>query len=70
MKIFAWIEKKMKVQTIWDIGILKIFCCLVGMILGGYLSAFVLQNVTWFYITAFILFIILMIRFFTGKKSG
>ena len=64
MSIFEWADQKVKTRNIWDIGVLKIFCTLVGMILGAYLSTFVIQNVWWFGAVSAVLFIWLMIRFF------
>lgn len=66
MKFFEWADKKIKNQTIWDIGVLKIFCVIVGMILGAYYTEFVLRYETWFLIAGLLLFIVFMIRFFTG----
>lgn len=69
MEIFKWADKKVKGQTIWDVGILKLFCCLVGLILGAYLSAFVLRFMGWFLAISVLLLIILMVRFFTVKPK-
>ena len=67
MGIFAWANEKIKAYTLWDIGVLKILCTLVGMILGAYLTTFVLGYLWWFIVVGALLFIILMIRFFTAK---
>ena len=63
MGLLDWVERKIKAQNFWDIGILKIFCTIVGMILGAYVSSFVIQYVWWFVIVGIVLFILLMIRF-------
>ena len=68
MNLFQWADKKVKTRTIWDIGILKIFCTLVGIIFGAYISAFVIHNLWWFIVVAALLFILLMIRFFQGGE--
>ena len=70
MGIFAWADKKVKAQTVWDIGVLKIFCVLVGMILGAYLYPFVLRYVWWFFVVSFVLLIVLLVRFFTAKAGS
>jgi len=64
MGFFQWADKKVKAQTIWDIGVLKIFCTLVGMVIGAYFSLFVKANLWSFIIVALVLFIYLIIRFF------
>ena len=63
IRIIDGVNQKVKAQNIWDIGILKIFCTIVGIILGAYSSTFVIQHVWWFVIVAIILFIWLMYRF-------
>jgi len=69
MKIFAWADQKVKANTVWDIGILKIFCVLVGMIIGAYLSEFVLRFEGWFLVVSLVLLIVLMVRLFTSKAN-
>jgi putative Mn2+ efflux pump MntP len=48
MKVIRWAERRTKALTIWDVGVLKIYCVLFGMIVGAYLSSFVRQEVWWF----------------------
>ena len=67
MKLFDWANKKIQTYNVWDIGALKIFCTIVGMILGAYVSVFVIQNIWWFVVIAIILFLILIIKFFKAK---
>ena len=67
MAFFEWADKKVKSRTIWDIGVLKIFCVIVGMIIGAHLSGFVLRYETWFLIAGVLLLIVLVIRFFAGQ---
>ena len=43
MGIIQWANEKVKVHTVWDIGMLKIACILIGMVLGAYLSSFVFR---------------------------
>ncbi len=66
MTFFEWADQKVKTRTIWDIGVLKTFCVVVGMIIGAYLAEFVLRYETWFLIAGIVLFIVLIIRFFSG----
>ena len=63
MGILEWADRKIKAQNVWDVGILKIFCVIVGIIFGAYISAFVIQYVWWFVIVGIVLFLFLMIRF-------
>jgi len=67
MGIIEWSNKKIKSYTVWDIGVLKIFCTIAGMILGAYVSAFVRQNLWWLVIIGIVMLVFLMIRFFTAK---
>jgi putative Mn2+ efflux pump MntP len=48
MKLLRWAERRTKALTVWDIGVLKIYCVLFGMIAGAYLTSFVRQEVWWF----------------------
>ncbi|HHS14207.1 MAG TPA: hypothetical protein ENN03_10640 [bacterium] len=70
MNLFQWVDEKVKNQTVWDIGVLKLFCVIIGMILGACWFEFVFRHQMWFIIAAIVLFVILMIRFFTGKKKA
>jgi putative Mn2+ efflux pump MntP len=35
-------------MTVWDTGVLKLYCVLFGSLLGAYASSFVQRNVSWF----------------------
>lgn len=48
MKVIQWVERRTGALTMWDIGVLKIYCVLFGMIVGAYVSSFVKQEVWWF----------------------
>ena len=63
MRFIDWVNSKVQAQNIWDIGILKFFVVTVGIILGAYISNFVIQNIWYFVIISIILFILLMYRF-------
>jgi uncharacterized membrane protein YoaK (UPF0700 family) len=69
MALLEWADKKVKSRTVWDIGVLKIFCVIVGMILGAYWAGFVLHYKIWFIIAGILLLIVLVIRFFGGKSK-
>jgi len=67
MGIIEWVNLKVKAQNLWDIGILKNFCTIVGIILGAYISNFVKQYVWWFVAISIVLYILLMYRFLKAK---
>ena len=48
MGLIQWAEQRTKGLNIWDIGVLKIYCVLFGMIVGAYVSSFVRGHVWWF----------------------
>jgi hypothetical protein len=63
MRFYDWINSKVQAQNIWDIGILKFFVVTVGIIMGAYISDFVIQNIWYFAVISIILFILLIYRF-------
>ena len=69
MGIIKFLNQKIKSYTVWDIGVLKIFCVIAGMILGAFISSFVKQNLWWLIIIGIVLFIFLLIRFLTAKSN-
>jgi uncharacterized membrane protein YoaK (UPF0700 family) len=46
--LIQWAEHKTQALSIWDIGVLKIYCVLFGIIVGAYASSFVLEYIAWF----------------------
>ena len=48
MNLIHWAEQRTKALNMWDIGALKIYCVLFGMVVGAYLSSFVRDHVWWF----------------------
>ena len=69
MGILQWAEKKTKGMTIWDIGVLKVYCVLFGVIVGAYLSSFVRENVLWFVVSVLILGSTVGYRWFTADSA-
>ena len=63
MRFYDWINSKVQAQNIWDIGVLKFFVLTVGIIMGAYISDFVIQNIWYFAVISIILFILLIYRF-------
>jgi hypothetical protein len=48
MGIIQWAERRTKALTFWDIGFLKVYCVLFGMIVGAYIPTTVRAHVGWF----------------------
>ena len=69
MSLIQWAEGKTKALGIWDIGILKIYCVLFGIIVGAYISGYVRQHVWWFVVPVVVLGLGLGFRWFTAKPS-
>ncbi len=69
MGMIQWAEKKTRALNIWDIGVLKMYCALFGVIVGAYISAFVQEHVGWFAVTVVILGAVLCFRWFTADAS-
>lgn len=69
MGVITWAEQRTKSLNIWDIGILKIYCVLFGMIVGAYLSSFVRDNVWWFVGVVLVLGGYLGFKWFTARPS-
>jgi len=69
MCIIQWAEDRTKALSIWDIGILKIYCVLFGIIVGAYISGFVQQRVWWFVVPVVVLGGGVAFRWFTAKPQ-
>ena len=69
MGVFQWAERKTSAMTIWDIGVLKVYCVLFGVIVGAYLSLFVREHVLWFVAAVLILGGGVGYRWFTGEPG-
>ncbi len=67
MGVFEWAERRSNALTIWDIGVLKIYCVLFGIVVGAYISLFVREHVWWFVATVLILGGGLGYRWFTAE---
>lgn len=66
MGIFRWAEERTRALNMWDIGVLKIYCALFGVIIGAYFAEGVKANVGLFVITVFVLWGVLAFRWFTA----
>ena len=45
MGVIQWADRRSRALSLWDVGALKIYCVLFGMIVGAYLSQFVTRHV-------------------------
>ncbi len=68
MGAFEWAENRTSALTIWDVGALKVYCVLFGMIVGAYIPAFVTQHVWWFAVPVLVLGVALGYRWFRGES--
>jgi hypothetical protein len=50
MSVTTWAEDRARAMTLWDIGFLKVYSAIFGMIIGAYLAPFVLRNI-WVFLT-------------------
>ena len=69
MDLFEWAEKRTAAMTIWDIGVLKVYCVLFGMIAGAYISLFVREHLWWFLVPVLLLGVGSGYRWFTAKPG-
>jgi hypothetical protein len=67
MGILEWAEKRTSAMTIWDVGVLKIWCVLFGVIVGAYISTFVKENLWWFVLSGLVFGLASSFRWLTAK---
>ena len=67
--VITWAEQRTKSLNIWDIGILKIYCVLFGMIVGAYVSSFVKDHFWWFAAAVLALGGFVGYRWFTSQRG-
>ncbi len=66
MELIQWADRRTRALGIWDIGVLKIYCVLFGVIIGAFIPTFVRQNIWGFVIPTIVLGLGLGIRFFAA----
>jgi hypothetical protein len=47
MSIMSWAQDRSDAMTLWDIGLLKVYSALFGILVGAYFAPFVQENVWW-----------------------
>lgn len=67
MSVLQWAEERSQSMTLWDIGVLKIYCVLFGVVVGAYVPHFVTTNVWWFVAVVLVLGIRNGHRFLTAE---
>ena len=67
MGVIQWAEERTRALNIWDIGILKIYCVLFGMIVGAYVSSFVRDHVLYFVAAVLVLGGFFGFKWFTAE---
>ena len=70
MKVVRWAEERTRALNMWDIGVLKIYCALFGVIIGAYFADVVKANVGPFVIVVFVLWGVLAFRWFTATPRS
>jgi len=66
MNVIQWAELRTQALGIWDIGFLKVYCSLFGIIIGAFIPTFVRAHLWWFVVPVAVLGIGLGIRWFTA----
>ncbi len=64
MGLFKFWDEKIKKMNVWDIGILKTYCLLIGVVIGAFVTDFVREYLTAFITVIIILMAILLARIF------
>jgi uncharacterized membrane protein len=54
-------------MTFWDVGVLKIYCVLFGVIVGAYIATFVKENLWWFVLSVLVFGLFSGYRWFTAE---
>ena len=67
MSILEWAEGRTRALTMWDMGVLKIYCVLFGVFLGAYFPIFVREHLWWFGSSVLVLGLGLGVRWFTAE---
>ena len=65
MSLISWAESKTRKLSIWDFGFVKLYCFLMGAIVGSYLVGFVRDNVVAIAAVIVVLIAYLMYRVFS-----
>lgn len=69
MNVIQWAGKRTGALGLWDIGVLKIYCVLFGVIVGAYAANFVRDHVWWFVLLVLVLGCGFGFRWFTADPE-
>lgn len=67
MSLWKFVEDKVKATTVFDIGVLKLLLFVTGLIFGAYYSTAVLNCISFWYVTFFVLLALMLYRVFKKK---
>jgi putative Mn2+ efflux pump MntP len=70
MNAIQWADSRSRALTVWDVGVLKLYCVMFGAVVGAYASAFVRQNVSWFVAGVLLLGGYFGYRWITAQPEG
>ena len=63
-RFFRNYNRKIKKFKCWDIGLVKLVCIIIGLVIGAYFPAWVITNIVWIVIIGAVALIIALIRWF------
>ena len=66
MGLIRWAENRTNALTMWDIGVVKIYCILFGIIVGAFIPTLVREHLWWFGGAVVVLGVGLAFRWFTA----
>jgi putative Mn2+ efflux pump MntP len=69
MGIMSWAHDRADAMSLWDIGLLKVYCTAFGMIVGAYFAPFVLENAAWFIGVLVVAGIRVTYRWFVAERA-
>ena len=61
-----WAEGKVKKLTVFDFGIVKLYCALIGIVIGAYIANFV-KAAVWYFLAIIVLMLIYLLVRITKK---
>lgn len=69
MNLIKWSEKSIKKMSVLDFAILKTTVLVFGIIIGGYISGFVMEYIAYLGVLFIILYATLMYRIMKNRKQ-
>ena len=69
MNVLEWANRRTRALTIWDIGVLKVYCVLFGVMVGAFFPTLVREHLWWFLVPTLVLGSGAGVRWFTAKAE-